>query len=151
MQGMMPIVLRLPMPCRSRLPMLAAAVLMGALPVLADDATGGVDVVSLRDSGRLIEGKTVFSTQWKGRAWTFSSEANRAAFESNPRAYAPGFGGNCPVALSEGRRQPGSPRFAVVVGGTLYFTSNGEARQRMQSDPQPVLDRAGAAWGKGHR
>lgn len=147
----MPIIPALPIPRAMRLPFLVAAALVAALPALAADPVGGADVVSLRDSGRLIAGKARIQTEWKGHAWTFANEANRAAFEANPRAYAPAFGGNCPVALSEGRRQPGSAQFFVVVGGTLYLTSGREARQKMQTDPQPILSRAGAAWNKGKR
>lgn len=139
------------MSCRFPILALATVLLFSALPALADQALGGADVVSLHDSGRLIDGKPGISTEWKGRVWTFANEANRAAFEANPRAYAPGFGGNCPVALSEGRRQPGSAHFSVVVGGTLYVTTDGHAKQRMQSDPQPILRRAHETWGKGKR
>ncbi|MGU5403966.1 hypothetical protein, partial [Acinetobacter baumannii] len=59
---------------------------------------------------------------------------------------APGFGGNCPVALSEGERRPGRPELFVVVEKTLYLASSPAARQRLSDDPQPVLKRAKVEW-----
>ena len=123
--------------------MLAMAV---ASPSLADSALNGVDVVSLRDSGRALPGDASISTRWKGREWVFANEANRAAFESNPRAYAPGFGGNCPVSLAEGRKTPGHPEFAAVIDDTLYLTADGGARGLLIADPAPILGRAAEMW-----
>ena len=62
------------------------------------------------------------------------------------RAYAPGFGGNCPVALAEGERRPGQPELFVVIGKTLYLTSSPAARRRLTEDPGSVLKRASAQW-----
>lgn len=129
-------------------PLAAAFAAVIALPALAGGVIGGADVVSLRDSGRLVQGKPGILTEWKGSAWTFANEANRAVFEANPRAYAPAFGGNCPVALSQGRELPGSPSFFIVIDGTLYLTSGQDARQQMQTDPQTIIGRARAAWKK---
>ncbi|SDW13349.1 YHS domain-containing (seleno)protein [Paracoccus sanguinis] len=125
---------------------LSAALGLAAGPVWAQTAVGGMDVVSLRDSGRAIAGDDAISTHWRGREWSFANEANRATFESNPSAYAPGFGGNCPVALSEGARRPGLPDFPVVIGGRLYLTSSGAAQSAMRADPDAILGRAATAW-----
>lgn len=110
------------------------------------EALGGMDVVSLRDAGRPVGGDPSISTHWKGHEWRFANEANRAIFEANPRAYAPGFGGNCPVLLAEGQRQPGQPDLFVVIGETLYLTSSPAARRRLSENPAAVLDQAAAQW-----
>ena len=122
-----------------------AAVTCAPMAAVADQALGGMDVVSLRDSGRTIGGDGSISTHWKGRDWIFANEANRAAFEANPRAYAPGFGGNCPVKLSEGQKQPGRPDLAIVVSGTLYLTSTAGARDRLANDPA-IIAVAAEQW-----
>ena len=134
------IVTFVPRPTARWRPALAGALALAAVagaPVAgaADEAVDGMDVVSLRDSGRSVDGDGSISTHWKGRDWIFANEANRAAFEANPRAYAPGFGGNCPVKLSEGQKQPGRPDLAIVVSGTLYLTSTAGARDRLAADP----------------
>lgn len=109
-------------------------------------AVGGVDVVSLRDAGRVVGGDAAISTHWKGHEWRFANEVNRATFEANPRVYAPAFGGNCPVALAEGERRPGLPELFVLVGKSLYLTSSPRARQRLTENPQAVLGRAAIQW-----
>ena len=126
--------------------------LLTALPLASaraqsmPEALGGMDAVSLRDAGRPIGGDPAISTRWKGHEWRFANEANRATFEANPRAYAPGFGGNCPVALSQGERRPGRPELFVVIGNTLYLTSSPVARRKLSDDPADVLARAAAQW-----
>ena len=135
----------LPPVFRPRALCLALLAALAAVPALADPALGGVDVVSLRDAGRVAKGGDI-TTHWQGREWHFSSEANRATFESDPRSYAPGFGGNCPVALSQGERRPGRPELFVVIGNTLYLTSSPVARRKLSDDPADVLARAAAQW-----
>lgn len=135
---------------RLRLSLLAVALVAAFLPPAQaqsmPEALGGMDAVSLRDAERPVGGDPGISTHWKGHEWRFANEANRATFEANPRAYAPGFGGNCPVALSDGERRPGKPELFVVVGKTLYLTSSPAARQRLSADPAGVLERASAQW-----
>lgn len=133
---------------RHRTALLAAALVAAVVPLGAAQAQalGGMDAVSLRDAGRVVGGEPSISTHWKGHEWRFANEANRAAFEANPRVYAPGFGGNCPVALSEGERRPGKPDLFVVVEKTLYLTSSPDARQQLRADPHGVLKRAASQW-----
>lgn len=130
---------------------LAALALWGLLsgPALAQ-ALGGMDPVSLRDAGRPVGGDAAISTHWKGHEWRFSNDANRAAFEANPGAYAPGFGGNCPVALADGQRHPGEPQYFVVLNGTVYLTGSASARERLRREPA-ILDLAARAWKKQSR
>lgn len=127
-------------------PALAALALCGLLsgPAMAQ-ALGGMDPVSLRDAGRPVGGDAAISTHWKGREWRFSNDANRAAFEANPGAYAPAFGGNCPVALSEGERHPGEPQYFVVMNGTVYLAGSASARDRLRQDPA-ILGLAKQMW-----
>lgn len=144
--------LRRPLPTRPSAPALArilALCLLTALTpaaALADDALGGMDVVSLRDAGRVAQGGDDITTHWRGHEWHFANEANRATFEADPRAYAPGFGGACPVALANGERRPGQPDLFVVVGDTLYLASSPQARAALESDPAPVISAAKAQW-----
>ena len=121
--------------------------LMLALPALGQPAAlNGMDAVSLRDSGRVVGGRATIVTHWRGAVWHFANEANRQAFESNPRAYAPALGGFCAVALSEGRKVRGDPAQFVIVDQRLFLTRDGAARTRMRADPQGIVARATAAW-----
>lgn len=144
----MPSITSVSLPVFARAACLIFMAWLGAHPVAAraDDAMGGMDVVSLRDAGRVAPGGADITTHWRGREWHFSNEANRATFESDPGAYAPGFGGNCPVALATGERREGRPDLFVVVGDRLYLTSSPQARRMLEADPTPVIRAAGSEW-----
>lgn len=109
-------------------------------------AVGGMDVVELRDHGRLAAGRPDIATHWRGQDWLFTAEPQRNTFESNPRRYAPAFGGMCPVQLAKGRTAPGRPEYAMIVGGKLYLLSSEAGRAAMAADPQRILDMATQAW-----
>lgn len=128
---------------------LLAAVLaiLSLSPAQAQSAAlGGMDAVSLRDTGRPVGGDPDISTHWKGQEWRFANEANRAIFEANPRAYAPAFGGHCPVALSGGERRPGHPDLFVVIEHTIYLTGSPAARRILHDNPAPVIKQAAQHW-----
>ncbi|SMO63853.1 YHS domain-containing (seleno)protein [Paracoccus laeviglucosivorans] len=111
-------------------------------------ALNGMDPVSYSHDGGAVPGRTDIVTMWKGEAWHFANEHNRALFEANPRAYAPGMGGLCVVALSEGRPEPGNPRYFAVIDKRTYLVRSEQARKRLLADPQGVLGRAKATWAR---
>ncbi|MBU3031442.1 YHS domain-containing (seleno)protein [Paracoccus marinaquae] len=118
-----------------------------ALPAVAQEwALGGYDAVSYTRVGRPVPGRSDIATMWKGQKWHFSSEENRARFEADPRAYAPAFGGLCPVALAEGRRVEGDPTHFVIIGKRLYLTRSDAAEQSILSAPQRILPAARQGW-----
>lgn len=109
-------------------------------------ALNGMDPVAYGLMDAAVPGRNDIVTLWHGKAWHFANEENRATFEANPRAYAPGLGGLCVVALSEGRSEPGNPRYFVVIGQRTYLLRSEIARQRILANPQTILMRAKAAW-----
>lgn len=130
---------------------LAAAALLALLlaPVGARAqswAVDGYDPVALREQGQLAAGSARIMTRWQGKVWHFVSEDNRAAFEANPREYAPGFDGICPVTLEEGRPAQGDPRQFVIIGERVYFTRSEQARAQLLADPRGVLMGAKQRW-----
>lgn len=125
--------------------------LLSLLPAaaLADGwALGGMDAVAYRSQGAAVPGKSAISTRWAGQEWHFASESNRASFEANPRAFAPGFNGLCPVALAGGRPVEGNPQFFAVVGQRLYLFETDNARQEFVSNPRDLLMNAKAQFVK---
>jgi len=133
-------------------PILASLLL--ALPALESRAQNwaldGMDPVSYGAENAAVPGRTDLVTVWRGQAWHFASEHNRNLFEANPKAYAPGLGGLCVVALSEGRSEPGNPRYFVVIGQRTYLVRSPQARERLLADPRHVLMRAKAVWARMH-
>lgn len=121
---------------------LATLAFSAGVTAAQDWALQGYDAVSYKDQGQAVPGRPDIHTMWKGNLWLFSNDQHRLTFESNPRAYVPGFGGLCPVALSDGREEKGDPRFFVVVGERLYLTRSDSARRAMMTDPRDILNNA---------
>lgn len=126
------------------------AALAPAVSQAQDWALDGIDPVGYSRAGAAVPGRSDIVTMWHGQSWHFASEENRAAFEANPRVYAPGLGGLCVVALSEGRSEPGNPRYFAVIGQRTYLLRSESAREKLLADPQHVLMRAKATWAKLH-
>ncbi|MFV0301711.1 MAG: YHS domain-containing (seleno)protein [Paracoccus sp. (in: a-proteobacteria)] len=116
-------------------------------PVLAQDwALGGFDPVGYQAEGRAVPGRNDISTVWKGMVWHFATVENRAMFESDPRAYAPGLNGLCPVALSHGRREAGDPRHFVIIGHRVYLLGSDDNQRKFMLDPRAILMEARRVW-----
>lgn len=132
-----------------RLATLLIALSLPASAALAQDwALDGIDPVSYSREGAAVPGRTDLVTMWRGQTWHFASEENREHFEANPKIYAPAMGGFCVVALSEGRAEPGNPRYFAVIGQRTYLLRSEQARERLLADPKPILDLARATWAK---
>ncbi|MTH33591.1 hypothetical protein GL279_03170 [Paracoccus limosus] len=127
------------------------ALLLPAHAALAQDwALDGIDPVGYSREGAAVPGRPDLVTMWRGKAWHFASEENRADFEANPKVFAPALGGLCVVALSEGRSEPGNPRYFAVIDQRTYLLRSESARQRLMADPQQILARAKTVWAKMH-
>ena len=128
--------------------LLALVLLTLPLQALAEGwALGGMDAVAYRSEGRAVPGRGDVVTRWAGQDWHFVSEENRAAFEGNPREYAPGLRGLCPVELAEsGRAVPGDPHLFAIIGQRLYLLSSPSAREVFLADPRSILMRAKEAF-----
>ncbi|WP_155147298.1 MULTISPECIES: YHS domain-containing (seleno)protein [Alphaproteobacteria] len=115
---------------RSLIASFAAALFASALhaqdrPVFyADDglAMAGYDAVSYFDEGVPTRGQPEIAVMWKGAEWHFASQENRERFESNPRAFAPQFGGYCAYAMTYGSLSSTDPNAWKIVEGRLYLT-----------------------------
>ncbi len=90
-------------------------------------------------------GERALEAVWRGMAWRFTSEANRAAFLSRPQAYAPRLGGFDALAMGEGRLVEAGARVAAVVDGKLYLFHSRASRDAFLDDPQ-ARDRAERVW-----
>lgn len=120
-------------------------------PVLAQDwALGGFDPVGYQAEGRAVPGRNDISTLWQGMIWHFATEENRAMFESDPRSYAPGLNGFCPVAMSTGRSVPGDPRHFVIIGQRVYLLGSDANQRRFMQNPRAILMEARKVWASLH-
>lgn len=91
----------------------AAGAAFAADPVdtgrFSDLAVGGFGPVAYFEERAPVKRSAEFETSHEGATWRFSSEANKAAFEAGPTAYAPQYGGYCVRAAAEGYTAKGNP------------------------------------------
>lgn len=112
-----------------------SAPLSGARADPGGVALMGYDAVAYFRHSEALPGAGNIALRWRGLVWHFASVENRAAFEADPRAYAPQFGGLCPIALTRGEVMPGDPRHWTIRDGKLYLSASPEGLARLQGDP----------------
>ena len=99
-------------------------------------AIRGADPVAFFTDGAPVIGDTSIATDWMGATWTFASADNRTAFESNPHAFAPQYGGYCAFAVSRGYTASTVPEAWSIEGDKLYLNySVGVRGQWLQDVP----------------
>lgn len=153
----MPQPLRLADPLHLLVAQVAALILSlaVALPAVAEErpvhapdglAIGGYDAVAYFSEGRAVPGQRTHAVKWRGAIWLFSAPETLAAFEMNPRAYAPRFGGYCAYALSEGRLAAGDPLAFAIRDGRLYLAHSPRYLALWSADPAGRIGLAEGYW-----
>ncbi len=88
-------------------------------------AIGGYDVVAYF-SNETQRGMEVFSAEYNGVTYHFSSRANMKAFKKKPQKYLPQFDGYCAWGMAvKGSKFPVNPEAFDIVDGKLYLFFNG--------------------------
>ncbi|WP_237217127.1 YHS domain-containing (seleno)protein [Ruegeria lacuscaerulensis] len=129
--------------------MIAPAAFAQELPVFYKTdgaAMAGYDVVSYFGDGAPVRGLPEYSVVWKGAEWHFATAENQAAFEMNPRAYAPQFGGYCAYAMAQGELVSTDPALWRVIDGRLYLTHSREIERMWIQDTAGYIEMAEAHW-----
>jgi YHS domain-containing protein len=105
---------------------------------IVHDAAGvaiqGFDPVAYFDEHRPVGGLARFELVHGGVVWRFASAANMNAFEAEPAAYIPAFGGYDPVAAASGRVVDTTPEFFLLQDGRLFLFRTRDARSRFEQD-----------------
>lgn len=97
-------------------------------------ALDGYDPVAYFKSGRPQKGTSAHALSWNGATWHFASPENKTAFESNPKGFAPQFGGYCAWAVSEGYTAKGDPSAWRIVDGKLFLNYNASVQKTWEKD-----------------
>ncbi len=97
-------------------------------------AVDGYDPVAYFTEGKPVKGAREFSTEYSGAQWRFASADNLAAFQDDPQAYAPQYGGYCAWAVAQNYTAPGDPMNWKIVDGKLYLNYNDEIQERWAQD-----------------
>lgn len=125
----------------------SAAAIAG--PVNASGGLGikGYDPVAYF-SGGAKKGSSSISAKHDGVTYRFSSEANKAKFQSNPAKYLPAYGGYCAWGLSQGYKAPIDPQAFTVHGGKLYLNYSKSVRANWNKDRSGHIKTANMNWPK---
>lgn len=97
-------------------------------------AISGYDPVAYFTEGRAVAGQASHALMWRGATWYFASADTMAAFEMNPAAYAPQYGGYCAYAMSKGAVSATAPEAFTVYEGRLYLNYSTEVRAIWKAD-----------------
>lgn len=109
-------------------------------------AIHGTDPVAYFTQGKPVDGSPDHAIMWGGATWLFSSAENRAAFEADPRAYAPQYGGYCAYAASQGALAPSVPEAWTIHEGKLYLNFSTGVRTIWAEDIPGHIAAADAAF-----
>ena len=111
-------------------------------------ALDGYDTVAYFKSGKPEKGSAAHTATYSGATWHFASADNKAAFEANPQAYAPQYGGYCAWAVSEGYTAKGDPNHWRIVDGRLYVNYNASVQKNWEKDVPGHVAKGDKNWPK---
>jgi hypothetical protein len=109
-------------------------------------ALSGYDAVSYFEQPHPVRGFPQHAIRWRGATWYFASPESLTAFEMNPSAYAPQFGGYCTYSVARGRTASAAPDAYVLIDGRLYLMHTAEMLEDMRDDMPVLIEEAQSHW-----
>lgn len=109
-------------------------------------AVSGYDPVAYFREGKPVEGSSNHQFEWNGATWRFASAENLAAFEADPEAFAPRYGGYCAWAVSQGYTASTDPTAWRIVDGRLYLNYSHAVQRRWAQDIPGNIAKADGNW-----
>ena len=109
-------------------------------------AIHGYDPVAYFTESKARVGMAKFTATHNGAAYRFVSQANKEAFERNPRRYVPQYGGFCAFGVSVGAKFDGDPTLWRVVDNKLYLNLNPDIQANWLKDIPGNITKADQNW-----
>ena len=106
----------------------------------------GVDPVSMFKADAPKIGDAVYTSMVDGVDYYFATEAAQKAFEADPAAFLPQYGGFCALGVSLGKKLDGDVRYADIVDGKLYLFVNDAIFAKYLENKETVLAQAAEQW-----
>jgi YHS domain-containing protein len=113
-----------------------------------DGAIDGYDPVAYHTKGQAVKGSEAYAFQWNGATWYFESDDNQKAFEENPEAFAPQYGGYCAYAVSQGYTAKIDPDSWKIVDNKLYLNYSPKIQAKWEADQDEYIMYADSNWPK---
>jgi YHS domain-containing protein len=108
-------------------------------------AVGGYDLVSYQQ-GEPQKGTGHHLSSYKGNQYAFANEDNQEAFEEDPEAYLPQYGGFCAYGAALGKKFYGDPTVYEVVDGKLYLNLDSKIQGLWSEDKAKNIETADELW-----
>ena len=109
-------------------------------------AMHGYDPVAYFEAGLPTPGSAEHTAVHGRAAYRFASKKNQAAFERDPAAFLPQFGGYCAYGVSVGKKFDGDPRVFEIVDGKLYLNLNPDIQATWRKDQRGNIRKAEQQW-----
>ncbi|MEM8590920.1 MAG: YHS domain-containing (seleno)protein [Pseudomonadota bacterium] len=109
-------------------------------------ALQGYDPVAYFTEGKPTEGNWKITAIYNDATYRFSSEEHKAAFEADPEAYLPQYGGFCAFGAAMGYKFDGDPEHWKVVDGELFLNISADIQERWVQDIPGFIEKADANW-----
>ena len=123
---------------------------LAAGPELNASSTGlamqGYDPVAYFTKGEPTKGNYKITTVYNDALYRFESEEHKAAFEAEPEAYLPAYGGYCAFGAAMGFKFDGDPNYWKIVDGELYLNLSQDIQERWNGDIPGFIQQADANW-----
>jgi len=109
-------------------------------------AMQGYDPVAYFTDGAPTKGSYKITSIYNDATYRFASEEHKAAFEKNPAAYVPAYGGYCAFGTAMGFKFDGDPNHWKIVDNTLYLNLSEDIQERWEGDIPGFIQNADANW-----
>ena len=112
----------------------------------SDTAILGFDPVAYFTDGKPVKGQDSFTHEYLGAKWKFASQAHLDLFKSDPRKYAPQYGGYCAYGVAQGVTPETDPAAFVVRDNKLYLNLSKSVQKLWQQDIAGYVKDANNNW-----
>ena len=109
-------------------------------------ALQGYDPVAYFTESAPTKGNWKITTSYNEATYRFSSEENKIAFEKNPEAYLPEYGGYCAFGAAMGFKFDGDPTVWKIVDGELFLNISSDIQTRWEGDIPGFIEQADNNW-----
>lgn len=128
---------------------IASSTLAAGLDINASStglAMQGYDPVAYFTEGQATKGNYKITALHNEALYRFASEENKEAFEANPEAYLPAYGGYCAFGAAMGFKFDGDPTYWRIVDNKLYLNLSKDIQQRWEGDIPGFIEKASVNW-----
>jgi YHS domain-containing protein len=109
-------------------------------------ALQGYDPVAYFTEGEATPGDWRITASYQDATYRFSSEEHKAAFEADPEAFLPEYGGYCAFGAAMGFKFDGDPEQWRIVDGELYLNISADIQERWLQDVPGYIEQADSNW-----